>query len=134
VATSTGPDAGHALQQRGSRQKVAIARDRRPDQPRDLPPFGTPALERRFGALAQGQGHAMTELLAARGDLGRELAAIGQELGQDLARAGDQRGRPRPGERAVTRDHRGIDPVGFGQATARLSEVAHARGHSRSRP
>ena len=70
----------------------------------------------------------MAELLAARRDLGRELAAIGQELGQNLASAGGQRGRRRPGERAVARDHLGIDAVGFGQAAARPGKGAHPRG------
>ena len=90
--------------------------------------LGTQAGKGRRGALAQRRGGEMAELLAARGDLGRKLAAIGQELGEHLARAGGLRRRPRPGERAVAGDHRGIDAVGFGQATARPGKVAHPRG------
>jgi hypothetical protein len=70
----------------------------------------------------------MPELLLPGRDLADQPLAEGQHLGE-LARGGvRRRRRRRPGKRAVTGDHLGIDPVGLGQPPARLGKVAHPLG------
>ena len=115
-------------QQGGGGREVRVGRDRLGQQRVELRLLPPQPVEGGAGALDQGRRAQVAELLAAGGDLGQELAAVGQELGQAPPRGVGDRGRRRPGERAVPGDHGGVDAVGLGQHAARLGEVAHALG------